>query len=158
MRFLHKKILFSAFLGLVLLLGGLNLPGCRSSSDDESLAAKEFLSSAPAAQTPPPPVGKAESVVGESAIPAKVYEVLAYIRKYDRAPQGHVGGRKFGNYEKHLPQTTDDGRRIQYWEWDVNPKKEGKNRGAERLVTGSAGRAWYTRDHYNSFVEVLSLE
>ncbi|MBU1823188.1 MAG: ribonuclease, partial [Bacteroidetes bacterium] len=134
--------------------------GCRSSSDQESLAATEKLRSAPAAQTPPPPppVSESEPTLNSNAIPAKVYVVLTHIRKYDRAPEGYVGGRKFGNYEKHLPQTTGDGRRIQYREWDVNPKKEGKNRGAERLVTGSDGRAWYTRDHYNSFTEVLSVE
>jgi guanyl-specific ribonuclease Sa len=33
-------------------------------------------------------------------------------------------------------------------------KAEGRNRGAERLVTGSDGRAWYTGDHYRTFTEV----
>ncbi|GAA4456561.1 hypothetical protein GCM10023189_26020 [Nibrella saemangeumensis] len=87
-------------------------------------------------------------------IPAKVYEVLRYVRTNNRAPEGYVGGRRFGNFENHLPRLDVSGRRINYQEWDVNPKREGRNRGAERLVTGSDGRAWYTRDHYNSFVEV----
>ena len=87
-------------------------------------------------------------------IPAKVYKVLDYIRTNGRAPAGYVGGRRFGNFERLLPRQDVSGQRIQYQEWDVNPKKKGRNRGAERLVTGSDGRAWYTRDHYDSFVEV----
>lgn len=87
-------------------------------------------------------------------IPAKVFEVLSYIQTNNRAPEGYVGGRRFGNFENHLPRQDVSGRRIEYREWDVNPKVQGRNRGAERLVTGSDGRAWYTRDHYNSFTEV----
>jgi len=90
----------------------------------------------------------------QEIIPPKVREVLAYVREHKRAPTGYVGGRRFGNYENLLPKTTPKGQRILYQEWDVNPRKEDQNRGAERLVTGSDGRAWYTRDHYNSFVEV----
>jgi ribonuclease T1 len=45
------------------------------------------------------------------------------------------------------------GKPARYREWDVNPKKKGKNRGAERLVT-SEKRAWYTRDHYETFEEL----
>jgi ribonuclease T1 len=87
-------------------------------------------------------------------IPAKVYEVLAYIQANKRAPEGYVGGRRFGNFEKNLPQKDDSGHKINYQEWDVNPKQQGRNRGAERLVTGSDGRAWFTQNHYDSFVEV----
>jgi len=90
----------------------------------------------------------------QRAIPPKVYDVLRYIRANNRAPQGYVGGRRFGNFEGHLPRRDLSGEAIQYQEWDVNPKVPGRNRGAERLVTGSDGRAWFTRDHYNSFVEV----
>lgn len=87
-------------------------------------------------------------------IPAKVYTLLAYIRANGRAPEGYVGGRRFGNFENHLPRQNPDGESIRYQEWDVNPKVQGQNRGAERLVTGSDGRAYYTNDHYNSFTEV----
>lgn len=86
--------------------------------------------------------------------PRKVYEVLKYIRKNNAAPDGYVGGRKFGNYEKLLPQKDENGRKINYQEWDVNPKQEGKNRGAERLITGSNGKAYFTKNHYKSFIEV----
>ncbi|MFD2573964.1 ribonuclease domain-containing protein [Spirosoma soli] len=87
-------------------------------------------------------------------VPAKVLEVLDYIRQNGRAPNGYVGGRTFGNFENHLPKTDASGRRIRYQEWDVNPKIKGQNRGVERLVTGSDNRAYFTRDHYNSFIEI----
>lgn len=88
------------------------------------------------------------------SVPPKVYEVLRYVRANRRPPDGYVGGRRFGNYENHLPRRDLSGEEIRYQEWDVNPKVSGRNRGAERLVTGSDGRAWFTQDHYNSFVEV----
>lgn len=87
-------------------------------------------------------------------VPQKVYNILAYVKKTGRAPEGYQGGRKFGNYEKHLPLNDETGKPMQYREWDVNPKKQGKNRGAERLVTSKNAHAWYTRDHYNSFIEI----
>jgi len=87
-------------------------------------------------------------------IPQKVYDVLAYVRANKRAMDGYVGGRRFGNFENHLPRSDTDGKPIQYQEWDVNPKVKGRNRGTERLVTGSDGRAWFTNDHYNTFTEV----
>ncbi len=88
----------------------------------------------------------------KNEIPAAAYETLDYIRNYKRAPEGFVGGRKFGNYEKRLPVKTESGMKIAYKEWDIYPKVPGKNRGPERLVTGSDNRAWYTPDHYDSFI------
>ncbi len=90
----------------------------------------------------------------QSKIPQKVYEVLKYIKENGTAPDGYVGGRKFGNYEKQLPQKDENGRRINYQEWDVNPKQKGRNRGAERLVTGSNSKAYFTKNHYKSFIEI----
>ncbi len=87
-------------------------------------------------------------------IPQKVLNVLAYVRENGRAPEGYQGGRKFGNFEKLLPLKDDAGNIMNYQEWDVNPKKKGKNRGAERLITSENKRAWYTRDHYDSFTEI----
>lgn len=87
-------------------------------------------------------------------IPQKVLNILAYVRENGRAPEGYQGGRKFGNFEKHLPLKDDAGSIMKYQEWDVNPKKKGKNRGAERLITSENKRAWYTRDHYDSFTEI----
>lgn len=94
------------------------------------------------------------SVLLSGTIPAKVYDVLAYIRQNSDPMDGYVGGRRFGNFENHLPRQDASGRRIDYQEWDVNPKQRGRNRGTERLITGSDGRAWFTSDHYNTFTEV----
>ena len=51
---------------------------------------------------------------------------------------------------------TSAGRPINYQEWDVNRHVPGKDRGAERLVTGSDGSAYYTSDHYRTFTRVRS--
>lgn len=90
----------------------------------------------------------------DDKVPSKVYSVIEHIKKFQQAPDGYVGGRQFMNYEKLLPQFDANGNKISYQEWDVNPKIEGKNRGKERLVTGSDGKAYYTNDHYQSFIEV----
>ena len=90
----------------------------------------------------------------DAAAPAYVLRVLDYVQKNGRAPEGYVGGREFQNREKRLPAEGSGGRIIRYREWDVHPKAEGKNRGAERLVTGSDQSAWYTKDHYKSFLKI----
>jgi len=87
-------------------------------------------------------------------IPAKVYDVLKYIQQNHEAMEGYVGRRVFTNYEKVVPTTDQNGNRIRYQEWDVNPKIHGQNRGTERILTGSDGRAWYTNDHYQTFTEI----
>ncbi len=88
------------------------------------------------------------------AVPSYVLEVLQYVKAKDEAPAGYVGGRNFQNREKQLPLKTPEGKNIRYREWDVYPKEQGRNRGAERLVTGSDQSAWYTKDHYRSFLRV----
>jgi guanyl-specific ribonuclease Sa len=87
-------------------------------------------------------------------IPIYARDTLAYIRQHAFSPPGYVGGRIYGNYEGQLPRYNAKRKRIEYREWDVRPKAEGRNRGAERLVTGSDGRVWYTADHYRTFLEV----
>ncbi len=102
----------------------------------------------------PAPAQAQGQATPQDPIPAHVRETLAYIRQHGFAPPGYVGGRVFGNYEGLLPRYDAHRKRIDYREWDVRPKAEGRNRGAERLVTGSDGRAWYSADHYRSFLEV----
>lgn len=87
-------------------------------------------------------------------VPAKVLKVLSYIDENGEAPEGYVGGRKFKNLEGLLPKKDQSDRRINYQEWDVNPKIEGQNRGKERLVTGDDQSAYYTNDHYQSFKKI----
>lgn len=100
--------------------------------------------------TPPAQV----QVAPRDPVPTHARETLAYIRQHGYAPPGFVGGRVFGNYEGQLPRYDARRKRLEYREWDVRPKAEGRTRGAERLVTASDGRAWYTADHYRTFIEV----
>jgi ribonuclease T1 len=89
-----------------------------------------------------------------AGVPAKVAKVLKYVLEHEKPPPGHVGGRTFENREKKLPKKTSQGKPIRYREWDVNPRERGKNRGPERLVTGSDGSAYYTPDHYRTFKKI----
>jgi len=60
---------------------------------------------------------------------------------------GHKGGSIFRNRDGALPATPG----VTYREWDVNANTLGVDRDAERIVTGSNGSAYWTRDHYVSF-------
>jgi ribonuclease T1 len=91
--------------------------------------------------------------------PEKVLVVLKYVEEHHEAPAGYEGGREFHNSggrdgEESLPRRDDRGRTVMYREWDVNRKVAGVNRGAERLVTGSDGSAYYTMDHYKTFTKI----
>jgi hypothetical protein len=52
------------------------------------------------------------------------------------------------------PQLDAQNRAVNYQEYDVNPLKPGVDRGQERLVVGSDGSAYFTSDHYKSFVKI----
>lgn len=56
-----------------------------------------------------------------------------------------IGGDRFGNYEKRLPDA--DGRR--WFECDID--YSGGYRGAKRIVYSSDGLIYYTGDHYETF-------
>ncbi len=99
-------------------------------------------------------VDKTQTDIRTGDVPQKALKVLKYVRENSMAMSGYVGGRRFGNYEGLLPKKDKSGKRIEYQEWDVNPKIQGKNRGAERLITGSDGKGYYTNDHYGSFLLV----
>jgi guanyl-specific ribonuclease Sa len=100
----------------------------------------------------------ASSLKLPAGVPARVRTVLLFIDQHGRAPSGYEGGRPFHNYGSHgdeaLPHRDARGRNIRYREWDVNRKIPGRNRGAQRLVTGSDGSAYYTSDHYRSFIKI----
>lgn len=65
----------------------------------------------------------------------------------------YAGGRVFNNGAQ------PDGNKLPYLagqtyqEWDITPCVLGQNRGAERIITSSDGKAYYTNDHYNNFTE-----
>lgn len=106
-----------------------------------------FTAGLHAAPSPPP-------AAVQAGIPPEAFKVLAYVREHREAPPGHVGGRRFGNFEGRLPKADARGRRLAYQEWDIFPRRPGRGRGPHRLVTGSDGRAWYTADHYDTFIEI----
>ena len=126
------------------------------------LIARNYLNkpSSPPSNQPDQPVvhnnqPKPDAPINQNtSIPQKVYDVLAYIRANHHAMDGYVGGRVFTNYEKVVPTEDNNGNAISYQEWDVNPHIQGVNRGTERILTGSDGRAWYTHDHYKTFQEI----
>ena len=89
-------------------------------------------------------------IVSDGKAPAHALETLEYVLEHNKAPEGYVGGRTFQNREGILPR----GSSLRYQEWDVHPKSLGENRGAERLLTCSDGSAYYTGDHYRSFVKL----
>lgn len=102
----------------------------------------------------PPPTAPPAQVVPQDPVPPQAREALAYIRQHGYPAPGFMGGRIYGNYEGALPRYDARRKRIEYREWDVRPRAQGRNRTSERLVTGSDGRAWYTTDRFRTFVEV----
>ena len=137
---------------------GRNLKAGRAYDPDADQRAADAIRLFLAEMFPPAkaaPVAKAPAAkAAPKGIPDKVMKVLEHVDKHGEAMNGYEGGRTFGNFERRLPQTDDQGRRIKYREWDVNPLRPGVNRGAERMVTGSDGSAYYTSDHYGSFKKV----
>jgi ribonuclease T1 len=81
--------------------------------------------------------------------PQKAYDLLTQLKKRGGIPlPGYVGGRDFQNRERRLP-------RGSYREYDVNPKRRGRGRDAERIVIERrTGKAYYTGDHYRTFVSL----
>jgi ribonuclease T1 len=111
---------------------------------------KRIVSSEPTIETP-----LAASInETHTQIPDYALETLEYIREHHEAPAGFVGGRLFQNRENQLPKSDDKGAKINYQEWDVHPKDQGHNRGAERLITSSLGEAYFTSNHYSSFQKI----
>ena len=122
-------------------------------------AVAAILRWAPEASRPPaaPPSGNVAREAPPAAPPvrpraespalAHAREMLTTIQSRDGEPlAGYVGGRAFQNRERRLPP----GR---YREYDVHPRVPGRDRGPERLVIEqSTGRAYYTGDHYRTFV------
>lgn len=64
------------------------------------------------------------------------------------APGMSIGGDRFGNYERRLPEKK--GRK--WYECDANYR--GKKRGAQRVLFSSDGLYFYTDDHYQTFTQL----
>ncbi|MFT3716700.1 MAG: ribonuclease domain-containing protein [Gordonia sp. (in: high G+C Gram-positive bacteria)] len=108
------------------------------------------------------PVSAAPYTHGQSQgtdhqVPARVQRTLAKIDAGQWPPAdapGTSGGRTFRNNEGRLPSTGANGKPLTFQEWDVNAKKSGQGRDAERIITASDGSAWYTLDHYQTFIQI----
>jgi guanyl-specific ribonuclease Sa len=90
-------------------------------------------------------------------VPDRAYQTLSEIdagRWPGEATPGTHGGETWTDREGSLPRTNASGQPITYQEWDVNPKQPGRSRDAERIVTGSDGSAYYTGDHYQTFIRM----
>ncbi|MFC9998586.1 ribonuclease domain-containing protein [Nocardia sp. NPDC127526] len=105
------------------------------------------------------PAGQPTAVPSRApGVPDRAYQTLVEIDA-GRWPEsanapGTQGGETYFNRNRALPATDAAGKRITYQEWDVNPKRRGQDRGAERIVTGSDGSAYYTSDHYDTFTRM----
>jgi guanyl-specific ribonuclease Sa len=119
-----------------------------------ALAVKNFLAEMFEDEAPMAKIPEKKDIVLPKGVPDKVLKVLKQVDDKGTALDGYEGGRTFGNYERLLPQTDKDGKKIRYREWDVNPLKPNVNRGPERMVTGSDGSAWFTADHYRTFIKI----
>jgi guanyl-specific ribonuclease Sa len=64
---------------------------------------------------------------------------------------GYKGGKTFLNHGSQGATRLPEG--PTYREWDLSPNIKGVPRDARRLVTGSDGSAYYTTDHYLSFIQ-----
>lgn len=144
----------TALLALLAAVVALFVVACGGAGTDTGTSLSPLLS-APASMLP----ATDDTVTCDPAgpIPDHVWDTLELIDAGDWPPDdapGTQGGRRFGNYEGELPAVGDDGNPASYQEWDVNPKKPGRSRDAERIVTGADGSAWYTADHYESFTRM----
>jgi len=130
-----------------------------SSVQSSSVQAKPGATTktAPSSSAPSSSAAKTTQQANSDA-PARVLATLVEIdagRWPDSAnAPGTKGGITFRNSEGRLPAVGAGGGRVVYQEWDVNAKKNGQGRDAERIVTGNDGSAWYTLDHYDTFVRI----
>lgn len=156
------RILFSGILVFMASLGA----GCAPPGTDKPANTAEASEIAPqsagATEEPAPTEAQAPPVVKRQIpgvkVPAYVLKTLAYIDKNHRAPSGYEGGRIYHNYgtsgEQTLPRHDARGNKVSYREWDVHAHRLGINRGAERLVTGTDGSAYFTANHYRTFKKI----
>ncbi|MEV0367833.1 ribonuclease domain-containing protein [Nocardia fusca] len=153
-----KVVKVLSAVGAVVVAVVVALLGSQSGDDSGSPAAAAATSVAPQPGPGRTTAADAPVVSKVAGVPDRAYVTLAEIdagRWPDSAnAPGTKGGVPFGNREGRLPAADSTGKGIKYQEWDVNPKKPGQSRDAERIVTGSDGSAWYTGDHYDTFTRM----
>lgn len=82
-------------------------------------------------------------------LPPEARDTLALIAQGGPFPFSR-DGIEFQNRERLLPRKP----RGYYREYTVITPGS-RDRGARRIVVGSAGETYYTKDHYESFVQVI---
>lgn len=142
--------------GLVVAVVVAGVLALRGGTDSGSGTAQSVAASATA--KPTAKAGNASAVSRVAGVPERAYQTLVEIdagRWPDSAgAPGTKGGDQWMNRDGTLAKTDSSGKTITYKEWDVNPKKRGQSRDAERIVTGSDGSAYYTGDHYETFTRM----
>ena len=140
--------------GILVVLGGLLVggptgsPNAGSSPDPtvSSASVPSVLPAGPALHDATPPLDRQLHRAAKDPL-QKAKDLLEAIQRHEgKALPGYIGGRVFQNRERRLP-------RGHYREYDVNPKKRGRPRDAERIIIEQdSGRAYYTGDHYRTFM------
>lgn len=104
-------------------------------------------------KTPVTEIGTSTSPV--PAVPQEAYDTYDYVSSHNGTPrQGYKGGKVFLNDGRDggavLPNSY-----APFYEYDIYPKVTGIDRGTERIIISHSGHAaWYTSNHYQSFVRM----
>ena len=86
--------------------------------------------------------------VGSNYVPREAYDTYDYASSHNGSPrQGYKGGKTYENRNGKLPYDST------YKEYDIYPHVNGQSRGSERIVISNNNNAWYTRNHYKSFIQ-----
>jgi ribonuclease T1 len=145
--------------GILVVLGGLlfggplGTPNAGSSSEPTvpSVSVPSVQLAAPALHDATPPLDRALHRAAKDPL-QKAKDLLEAIQQHEgKALPGYIGGGVFQNRERRLP-------RGHYREYDVNPRIRGHSRDAERIVIEQdTGRAYYTGDHYRTFMPLNTI-
>jgi guanyl-specific ribonuclease Sa len=145
--------------GILIILGGLlfggitDYPNAGSSAEPTvpSTSAPSVQSRGPALHDATPPLDRQLHLVAKDPL-QKAKDLLEAIQQHEgKALPGYIGGGAFQNRERRLP-------RGHYREYDVNPKIRGRSRDAERIVIEQdTGRAYYTGNHYRTFMPLNEI-
>ena len=137
--------------GILVVLAGLLFGGLSNASSSHEptvppASIPSFQSAAPALHDATPPLDRQVHRAAKDPL-QKAKDLLEAIQQHGgNALPGYIGGRVFQNRERRLPSG-------HYREYDVNPKVRGRSRDAERIVIEQdTGRAYYTGNHYRTFI------
>ena len=140
--------------GILVVLGGLLFGGATSTPSVgssyeppvSSASVPSVLPVGPALHDATPPLDRQLHRVAKDPL-QKAKDLLEAIQQHEgKALPGYIGGGAFQNRERRLPPG-------HYREYDVNPKIRGRSRDAERIVIEQdTGRAYYTGNHYRTFM------